>query len=259
MSAESFKEEGNKAYVAKDFAKAEELYSRAIDLDGKNHVYFSNRSAARLALGKGHLALEDAMRCTELAPDFVKGFGRLGQAYLAVHRPGHAERAFRKGLMIDRGNDACSQGLESILKRDGDQSSKRSLDGSDRAIRQVQGDTGMAMHPSMWGMEEFPTAVFVGDLAKAKAAYNPALHADLRVTPSRIGPLTLCLSGAQRMVSGPTQPQHLELIEWLLEQGARPDARDIAGQTALFHSLMHHERLDIAEALLRAGADINIQ
>ena len=38
------------------------------------------------------------------------------------------------------------------------------------------------------------------------------------------------------------------------------DARDIAGQTCLFHALMHHERLDIAEVLVtKGGANVNLQ
>ena len=45
-TAEEFKAAGNTAFQAGDFKAAIDHYTRAIDLDGTNHVYYSNRSAA---------------------------------------------------------------------------------------------------------------------------------------------------------------------------------------------------------------------
>jgi len=46
MLTEEFKNQGNTAYSAGNFNEAIKLYSKAIDFDSSNHVYFSNRSAA---------------------------------------------------------------------------------------------------------------------------------------------------------------------------------------------------------------------
>ena len=45
----------------------------------------------------------------------------------------------------------------------------------------------------------------------------------------------------------------------VIEAGARLDARDLAGYTALALATGHHPELELAEALLQAGADPNLQ
>ena len=46
QQAEAAKEKGNKLYADGKFAEAIAAYTEAIKYDSKNHVYFSNRSAA---------------------------------------------------------------------------------------------------------------------------------------------------------------------------------------------------------------------
>ena len=58
--AAAFKAQANTAFSAKDFAKASELYSKAIELDPSNHVLFSNRSASKAALKDYQGALDDS-------------------------------------------------------------------------------------------------------------------------------------------------------------------------------------------------------
>lgn len=55
-----------------DYALAATLYTEALALDPLSHVLFSNRSAARLKMGMFALALQDAVRATELNPEWPK-------------------------------------------------------------------------------------------------------------------------------------------------------------------------------------------
>jgi Flp pilus assembly protein TadD len=41
-----------------------------------NHVYYSNRSACYASLGKQQEAADDASKCIELNPNFIKGYYR---------------------------------------------------------------------------------------------------------------------------------------------------------------------------------------
>ena len=56
----SLKDQGNKAFAAKDYDKAIQLFSEAIKLDPSNHVLYSNRSAAHAGKKEWDAALEDA-------------------------------------------------------------------------------------------------------------------------------------------------------------------------------------------------------
>ena len=45
-SANEWKSQGNTALKSKDFGKAVECYSKAIEMEPSNHTFYSNRSAA---------------------------------------------------------------------------------------------------------------------------------------------------------------------------------------------------------------------
>lgn len=78
MSAATFKEKGNKHLQAQEFDEAIAAYTEAINLDPKDHVFFSNRSAAYLSKGDAKNALSDAERCITLNGTWPKGYSRKG-------------------------------------------------------------------------------------------------------------------------------------------------------------------------------------
>lgn len=63
-------------------------------------MFFSNRSGAYLALGRGEEALADANRCIALSPMWVKGYSRKGAALHAMKRFPDAIAAFRQGVYV---------------------------------------------------------------------------------------------------------------------------------------------------------------
>jgi stress-induced-phosphoprotein 1 len=119
-TAEEYKAKGNEALLSKNYSSAIENYTHAINIDGSNHVYYSNRSAAYLSKGDANNALEDANACIGLNPTFAKGYSRKGAALHALKRYNDSVKAYEEGI------DKCGQdkglisGLESVKKeRDG--------------------------------------------------------------------------------------------------------------------------------------------
>ena len=105
------KRKGNEAFAANDYAKAVKQFTMAIRMDAKNHVLFSNRSAARAGLGKYEDALSDAERCIRMAPKWGKGYGRKGAALTGLGQGGEAVKAYLAGLAVEPENASLRDGL----------------------------------------------------------------------------------------------------------------------------------------------------
>lgn len=80
MSADDLKAQGNIAFTAGSFDEAVSLYSAAIEVDGTNHILYSNRAAAYLGASKNEEALEDADKAIQLNPAFMKSYYRKSTA-----------------------------------------------------------------------------------------------------------------------------------------------------------------------------------
>ncbi|TGZ53684.1 stress-induced-phosphoprotein 1 [Temnothorax longispinosus] len=98
------KERGNAALQTGNYDEAIKCYTDAINLDGNNHVLYSNRSAAYAKSEKYQQALEDAEKTVSLKPDWGKGYSRKGSALAYLGRYDESIRAYEKGLQLDPNN-----------------------------------------------------------------------------------------------------------------------------------------------------------
>jgi stress-induced-phosphoprotein 1 len=105
---------------ANKLSEAIEYYGKAINLDGSNHVYFSNRSAAYLSQGDAQNALEDANSCLGLNPDFAKGYSRKGAALHALKRYNDSIAAYELGLEKFPGDQGLTKGLGDVKREKAD-------------------------------------------------------------------------------------------------------------------------------------------
>ena len=112
MAAQKLKDEGNAAFTAGNWLNALGLFTRAIEMDYTDHVFYSNRSGANLKLLRTRDAVSDANQCIALKPNWAKGYSRLGAALLADMQPEEAVQAFKKGLNMDPKNEVMIEGLK---------------------------------------------------------------------------------------------------------------------------------------------------
>ncbi|KAF9361756.1 Hsp90 cochaperone [Mortierella sp. AD094] len=110
--AEEFKAQGNKAFLAKDYPTAIDLFSKAIELDPTNHVLYSNRSACYASQKNYEKALEDGEKTVELKADWAKGYGRKAAALFGLGRYPDANDVYEAGLKLEPTNTLLQKGLQ---------------------------------------------------------------------------------------------------------------------------------------------------
>ncbi|KAH8996973.1 chaperone [Lactarius hatsudake] len=105
--ADALKAEGNKAFAAKDYDVAIDLFSKALDLDQNNFVLWSNRSAAKAGKRDWDGALADAEQCIKVNPTWAKGYARKGAAL-------HGQRRYVEAIETIEDSPAIRKGYEEV-------------------------------------------------------------------------------------------------------------------------------------------------
>lgn len=181
--AAEWKGKGNAFLKAQDFDQAIDCYTKAIELDATNHVFFSNRSAAHLSKGNAAQALEDGETCIKVNPGWAKGYSRKGAALQALGKYDEAIAAFNAGLKVD-GNSAM---LQSGLKA--------ATEAKTRAEQQSRSPFGPQM--------------------LARLALNPKFREYMN-DPSYMAQLQMLQSNPQALGSMQNDPRMMETLSFLL-------------------------------------------
>jgi tetratricopeptide (TPR) repeat protein len=111
--AASLRAEGSEAYRDGRHGRAEDLYTRALTLTPGDAALLSNRSAARLQLGRAAAALEDALAAAAARPGWGKAQLRAAAAYEAM---GEAEAAVASYEAAARCEALGQQALTSLAR-----------------------------------------------------------------------------------------------------------------------------------------------
>eukprot|EP01041_Mallomonas_annulata_P005140 gene5140-10275_t len=124
--AEEYKNIGNSFYLKKQFKEALEQYSLAIQSQGDNHIYWSNRSACFLSAGDAHRALRDAEVCRRISPTWSKGCYRLASARFALGLFEDAAVAAFEGCKLDDENEDLKKILRKSVEKGKEEHLKKS-------------------------------------------------------------------------------------------------------------------------------------
>eukprot|EP01114_Cavostelium_apophysatum_P002881 TRINITY_DN1258_c0_g1_i1.p1 TRINITY_DN1258_c0_g1~~TRINITY_DN1258_c0_g1_i1.p1 ORF type:complete len:254 (-),score=68.98 TRINITY_DN1258_c0_g1_i1:73-834(-) len=115
--AEKYKMEGNNRLAEKQYAKAVESYTRAINIDSTNAIYYSNRAAANSHLGKHQEAINDCQASIALKPDYSKPYGRMGLAYFSLGKYKEACDYYKKALEFEPNSASLKESLAAAEKK----------------------------------------------------------------------------------------------------------------------------------------------
>lgn len=99
--AETFKQEGNSFYKAGSYKEAVAAYTKAIQADPENPIYYGNRSMALMQTREYDAALRDTLESSRLAPGNAKTLVRLGKLYTSLGRFQEAVATFEEVAQLE--------------------------------------------------------------------------------------------------------------------------------------------------------------
>ncbi|KAI3430257.1 hypothetical protein D9Q98_004853 [Chlorella vulgaris] len=101
-----------RAMKLKDYDTAMKLLSQEAADKPDGFIVFDLRAACCLHSGKHEQALDDAMQCTKLNPEWARGWARLGAAQLCMGHMRASVSAYRQGLELDPASSEMQLGLK---------------------------------------------------------------------------------------------------------------------------------------------------
>uniref|UniRef100_UPI00398EDC1C small glutamine-rich tetratricopeptide repeat-containing protein alpha-like isoform X2 n=1 Tax=Pristiophorus japonicus TaxID=55135 RepID=UPI00398EDC1C len=109
--AELLKIEGNEQMKIENYQSAVDYYTKAIELNPSNAVYFCNRAAAFSKLGNYTGAVEDCEKAIAFDPSYSKAYGRMGLALASLNKYNEAVEFYKKALELDPDNESYKANL----------------------------------------------------------------------------------------------------------------------------------------------------
>jgi small glutamine-rich tetratricopeptide repeat-containing protein alpha len=109
--AERLKNEGNNLMKQDMYDDALKCYTKAIQLDPKNAVFYCNRAAAYSKLNNHSFALEDCRRAITIDPNYSKAYGRMGLAFASLNDHFQARDCYKKAAELDPQNESYKNNL----------------------------------------------------------------------------------------------------------------------------------------------------
>lgn len=84
QAAEKYKNKGNDQFKMKNFTKAIELYTQAIEIKSDEPAYYTNRAIAHLKSDNFTLAMNDCKAALRIDEKFAKAYNRMSKCFIAL-------------------------------------------------------------------------------------------------------------------------------------------------------------------------------
>lgn len=117
IAADNHKRKGNEFMETELFKLAETEFTKALELNPRNAIYFCNRAASKVRQGCYVSATSDCNKALKLDRRYVKAYCWLGLAHILMDEPARAVRCYRKALRIEPNNQVCQANMDLINRR----------------------------------------------------------------------------------------------------------------------------------------------
>lgn len=117
---ENLKKKADILFEEQKYTEALQAYTEILSSHPKNkeiHRIYSNRSATYISLENYNEALEDAIKCTSLNPDWPNAWARLGKALVCLERFQDAITVYRKANELHTNHENYNKHIDGILSK----------------------------------------------------------------------------------------------------------------------------------------------
>ena len=198
-AAEAKKAEGNAYYKKKDFPKAIELYSAAIELCPQEIIYYSNLAAVYIEMKEYDKAVEEcdkAMEKTKEGPyDFVKAGKVLCRKASALQKKGDLDASIEtyKAALLENNDYWAKDSLKKVQKQKEEQEKLAYID---PALSDEHKDKGNAHFKG----GDFPSALKEFDEALRRNPQNIAVYSNRAATYTKLMDPARALADAEQCI-----------------------------------------------------------
>jgi len=161
-AAENWKNQGNQAFQKGQNSEAIKCYSKAVEIDGNNHVYYTNRATVYAGMEEWEKCLTDSNKAVSIKADWVKGHFRKAQALVGLKRYEEGVVAYKKAVELDPKNEDIVSRMKEAEQLFKKHKPKVNADGS-------------ALSASQRAKEDANDFFRVGKIPQAIEGYNKAL------------------------------------------------------------------------------------
>ncbi|XP_056322126.1 small glutamine-rich tetratricopeptide repeat-containing protein beta isoform X2 [Danio aesculapii] len=183
--AEQLKNEGNNHMKEENYSSAVDCYTKAIELDQRNAVYYCNRAAAHSKLENYTEAMGDCERAIAIDPSYSKAYGRMGLALTSMSKYPEAITYFNKALVLDPENDTYKSNLKIVEQKQKEASSPAASVMQNQQVQQLM--SGMMSNAvggpaaGVGGLSDISSLIEAGQqFAQQIQQQNPELIEQLR-------------------------------------------------------------------------------
>jgi DnaJ family protein C protein 7 len=114
--AEEFKQQGNEFFKKKEYLKAIESYTKAINLNPIEPSYYGNRAACYLGLNKFHKCIADCDETLNIDANFSKALRRKGRSQYCLGNLNEAKETFNRAIELEPNDAALKDELREVLQ-----------------------------------------------------------------------------------------------------------------------------------------------
>jgi small glutamine-rich tetratricopeptide repeat-containing protein alpha len=117
LTPDQLKQKGNELMQQSKYKEAIGFYTKAIEGDPTNHIYYANRAAAHTHLKDYSRAIMDCEKAISIDEKYSKAWSRLGTAHFYSNSYQRATTAFNKAVELDPENEGYKADLKAAQEK----------------------------------------------------------------------------------------------------------------------------------------------